>query len=73
MFNSNIGEKALKHLLALYLNAGLIVEDTHPQHGSVKVITTSDIDMEDLREQAIEARKEDARLEREDRKQGRLK
>jgi hypothetical protein len=72
MFNSNIGEKALKHLLSLYLNAGLIVEDTHPQHGSVKVITTSDIDMEELREQAIELRKEDARLEREDRKQERL-
>ena len=66
LFKSNIGEKALKHLLLLLLNAGLIVEDVHPEHGSVKVITTRDVDMEALRDAAEESKREKRRMERED-------
>ncbi|MCX6648960.1 MAG: hypothetical protein NTV61_06175 [Candidatus Bathyarchaeota archaeon] len=65
-FKANIGEKALKALLALLFNAGLIVEDVHPEHGNVKVITTPDVDMEALRDAAEERKREKRRAEKED-------
>lgn len=64
-FKANIGDKALKALLQLLFNAGLIVEDTHPEHGNVKVITTPDVDMEALREEAEERKKRERQAERE--------
>jgi len=55
-FKTNIGEKALKSLISLLLNAGYVVEDNHPENRSTKVITTSDVDMEALRKEAAERR-----------------